>query len=98
MTSEEQLRLWVAGQSVHRDDVFIDIVDEHDNVLKRERVEGGECCPDFSCCEPRCAWPIALRERFAKSSEDERLNMLFMSLSDLLKDEPVYIAGQSAEN
>lgn len=44
-----------------------------------------ECCPDFSCCQPRLQWPEAKRRQFAQAGRRERDRMLFGSLYDLLK-------------
>ena len=42
--------------------------------------ERDECCPDFSCCEPRLLWPLEQRQEFADADEDVRNGMLMMSL------------------
>jgi hypothetical protein len=78
--TDEQLRLWVEGTSVHND-------------------EAGECCPDFSCCQPGLLAPKETREAFARASEEERTSMLMMFLGAAIelamegKEKGVYIAG-----
>lgn len=73
MTHIEQMEKWVNGESVHNDDA---------------NVEGGECCPDFSCCAPGLLWAKETRERFAKAiyeeDEETKSEMLNESLSALL--------------
>lgn len=49
MTPAEQLRRWVAGESVH-------------NGPSPDR---GECCPDFSCCCPEIHTPMSERPGIA---------------------------------
>ncbi|MCJ7778844.1 MAG: hypothetical protein MUP16_11095 [Sedimentisphaerales bacterium] len=62
--------------------------------------EGGQCCPDFSCCKPELKAPKEERELFQqlylaeKDSEYERMLMMFLGRSiPLLTDKKVYIAG-----
>jgi hypothetical protein len=59
--------------------------------------ERAECCPDFSCCEPQNAWPIAKRIKFAEAFVNEDYetthNMLMSALVDMVDDDNVYIAG-----
>lgn len=61
ITSDEQLRRWVSGESVHR------LIDD---------VEGGECCPDFSCCKPKLMADESIRRAFASASDQERFTFL----------------------
>lgn len=68
MTCDEQLKLWVGGKSVHNPD----------------RPGGGECCPDFSCCQPALLWPKEKREEFAAADEEKRFGMLSGALRALL--------------
>lgn len=87
MTPEEQIDEWVKGNSIHNDDDRqVSVVDENNNVVDTITLEGGECCPDFSCCRPEMKWPIELREKFKKSSEEVRQQMLMMSLTDITKE------------
>lgn len=65
----------------------------HDNEI-------GECCPDFSCCEPRIETPKEERELFASLFVDEehekchRILMMFLGRAmPLLTDKKVFIAG-----
>jgi hypothetical protein len=77
MTNEEQLRQWVAGNPIHND--------EHP-----AGIEGGECCPDFSCCNPELLAPKAIREEFAAAraaGDDKKVNrMLVAFLSTSLEN------------
>ncbi len=84
MTSDEQLNAWVNGESIHNHDKVVNIVDENDQVLYTEKVYGGECCPDFSCCEPALLWPKELRQKFKDATEAVRSEMLMMSLQQLV--------------
>jgi len=47
ISSDEQLTLWERGESRHQH------IDD---------VEGGECCPDFSCCHPGMLWSAEKRK------------------------------------
>ena len=85
MTVDEQLNAWVNGESLHNHDKVIDVVDENDQVLYTEKVYGGECCPDFSCCEPHLQWPKELRQKFKDATEEVRGEMLMMSLQQMIQ-------------
>lgn len=52
MTPEEQVDEWVKGNSIHNNDRTYNVVDKEGNVIATKKMVGGECCPDFSCCEP----------------------------------------------
>ena len=61
--------------------------------------ERDECCPDFSCCEPKLLAPKKVRIAFQAANEETRMGILghFLGASiTLAADEPekVYIAGQ----
>ena len=45
----------------------------------------GECCPDFSCCVTRLAWPKEKREMFLAADDWHRERMLFGSLGALVE-------------
>ena len=77
ITSEEQLRRWVEGESVHR------LWEVKDNRYD----EGGECCPDFSCCKPEMLAEKSVRQAFAAASQDERLGFLGNFLGELIARE-----------
>jgi len=66
MKPNEQLALWLEGESMH----------DHDF----DGVEGGQCCPDFSCCHPRMKWPKETRELFVdaffKGDDITTMNMI----------------------
>jgi hypothetical protein len=56
---DEQLTLWVAGESVHV------------TIPGRKR-HTTDCCPDFSCCQPALLQPLEVRQAFVTASESER--------------------------
>lgn len=93
MTPNEQLTEWVRGNSIHNDERYYDVVDDDDNIVGRDKMEGGECCPDFSCCQPDLKW--GLEERIAYANNPAvRNRMLSTALSSLLLNTPdVYVAG-----
>lgn len=80
MTIDEQLEQWLKGNSIHN----------------KER---DECCPDFSCCDGGDIAPLEVRERFVKAHREHDLEtktqMLLMFLGKALKDEKVYVIGNS---
>lgn len=98
MTPEEQLDEWVKGNSIHNNDRTYNVVDDKGNVVSTEKMVGGECCPDFSCCEPSLGWPIELRLKFKNADDATRSSMLGMSLTALVNkyapDKAVHIAGE----
>lgn len=67
---DEQLRLWVAGESVHV------------TVAGRKRGTT-ECCPDFSCCQPALLAPLEVRKAFVRASENDRHAFLLRFLKAL---------------
>ena len=82
MDPEDQVKLWVAGKSVH-------------NGSKEHPFS--ECCPDFSCCYPDLLWPLELRLKFQSATTKERHSMLGMALSALIAKEcdvAVHVAGE----
>ncbi len=60
----------------------------------------GECCPDFSCCQPELLAPIETREAFVRANEDARMSMLMSflgaGLAAAVPEKTVYIAGDPA--
>lgn len=60
ITYEEQLKRWVAGESVHRDD------DDEIPFL---------CTPDFSCCKPELAADLETRKAFVAGGDEERARL-----------------------
>ncbi len=66
MTPDEQIALWVAGDS-------------------RCPNDQNECCPDFSCCNPKLLMPLAERQRFQQATQAEREPMLMGALSALVE-------------
>lgn len=75
MTPNQQLQLWVDGKPVHNNNRYINGI----------KMNGGECCPDFSCCYPELLAPTDVRQQFAKASEIERNGMLMDFLTKLLE-------------
>jgi len=57
MKPSEQLQRWVDGDPVHNN--------EHP-----AGIEGGECCPDFSCCKPELLAPPEVRQAFKKAHDE----------------------------
>ncbi len=86
MTSDEQLQLWVDGESKHNYD--------------RCKPEG-ECCPDFSCCVEKVNTPIEVRKKFQASDDKTRLGMLGMFLGGAITlefpNKEIYISGDANE-
>lgn len=60
---DEQLALWVAGESVHL------------TIPGRKRGTT-DCCPDFSCCQPHLLQPLEMRQRYVKADERHRRLLL----------------------
>jgi len=55
-----------------------------------------ECCPDFSCCDPKLLAPLARRQAFVQAKGAERNKMLMGFLggfTDTL-DADVHLAGR----
>lgn len=52
-----------------------------------------ECCPDFSCCHPKFAWPLEKRAKFIAAHQGKREKMMMGALSALASDvgEKVYV-------
>lgn len=87
ISAEEQLRLWVEGRPVHRAPTRHDVVDEDGTVVRTRVDEGGECCPDFSCCNHNLLVPKEAREAYRDADEQERYAMLTGFLGRMLKSE-----------
>lgn len=60
----------------------------------------GECCPDFSCCNPELMVPATERVAFRDASDETRermlLGFLFEAASEM-SDGPVHVAGVETE-
>ena len=67
MTSNEQLILWVRGQSIHNG----------------TDASNGECCPDFSCCIPSLAWDYPDRLAFLVGDDETREHLLCNSIDGI---------------
>lgn len=83
ITAEEQLRRWVEGAPVHRL--------TPDRKVGKHVLEGGECCPDFSCCRPELLAPVEVRKAFAVASRKERGKLLAHFLGALIEGVPVKV-------
>lgn len=66
--------------------------------------DGGECCPDFSCCEPEFLTPKDEREAFNRADDEARHSMLMTFLGRALskhlgkkKRSRIHIAGLDAQ-
>lgn len=61
--------------------------------------ERGECCPDFSCCQPDLQVPKKVREAFKAANDEQRMEFLMGFLAAALQkatkksDKKVYLAG-----
>lgn len=89
--SEYQLSEWVEGRPWHNP--F-----DHDGTRHDGDTTKGECCPDFSCCNPNMLAPRKAREAFAKADEGVRFEMLGMFLGGALQDATdakIHIAGDA---
>lgn len=59
----------------------------------------GECCPDFSCCQPKLLADERARKVFADADEATRLSMLgmflgaAMALAAMGKAKIIYVTG-----
>lgn len=69
MTAKEQEEKWLAGESIHN---------------LSAPVVGGECCPDFSCCNPGMKWPEEKRRAFVNGDESTRHKMSLGALQELM--------------
>lgn len=102
MTPDEQLAEWVKGNSIHNNNRWYSVVDDDGKVVERRKMEGGECCPDFSCCMPSLQWTEDARRVFADADEKTRMSMLFNGLGMLINTQQtsdsggVYLAGSIA--
>ena len=90
MTSEEQVDLWVEGKPIHNHIKEITVGG------KKILLDGGECCPDFSCCQPKLLAPKEVRVLFKNGSEQVRYRLLMEFLGKMIATIPnkkVHIAG-----
>jgi hypothetical protein len=87
MTPEQQVDAWVQGNPVHNNNRWYSVCDEAGNILRREKMRDGECCPDFSCCSPHLMWPPLTRLAFKNGNKEVRSAMLRGSIQALLADE-----------
>lgn len=57
----------------------------------------GECCPDFSCCEPALLQPYEVRLAFLHGTEQRRHELLMTFLAAAMSragDKRAHIAGR----
>jgi len=54
----------------------------------------GECCPDFSCCEPRNLQPVEIRKTFAIAHYQKREDITMPMLMSFLGAGIEYMAGE----
>lgn len=66
--SDHQLREWIEGRPWHNP------------LSPQPTIEGGECCPDFSCCQSELLAPDDERRRFAQADGQLRHEMLMIFL------------------
>ena len=55
-----------------------------------------ECCPDFSCCQPKLLASEAVRRKFRDADEKARMGFLWMFLGAVIaleSDKKVYVSG-----
>lgn len=86
---EYQLSEWVQGRPWHNP--F-----DHDSTRHDGDKSRGECCPDFSCCEPNMMASKEARKAFAEAKDEDRMRLLFGFLAGLtsqIGDEEIYVAG-----
>ena len=61
---------------------------------------GGQCCPDFSCCRPELLAPQDVRDVFVEAykqgHEDGTTRVLMTFLGNAFAESNIYIAGQEA--
>lgn len=78
INSDDQLKLWIDGESVHRL-----------TTIAGRKIE--ECVPDFSCCKPKLLVDVEVRRAFTAAPDLDRTKFLGMFLGALLQDCPVKI-------
>ena len=91
MNISEQTKLWYEGKSIHN----------NDRMVNDKKLQGGECCPDFSCCVPELQAPLEVRQVFYNAylkgdqATQDRLLMEFLGkmLAVKLSEEKVHIVG-----
>ena len=76
MTPDEQLEKWVAGNPIHN----------NTREFGGRVLQGGECCPDFSCCHAQLLAPLEEREKF-RDNPKARPQMLMNFLSRFLESQ-----------
>jgi hypothetical protein len=103
MTTEEHLERWLAGESVHNHEATYMCEAEDGTLTGPFPIEGGECCPDMSCCGSPLA-PLEERQAFATAyrTQDEEAYMGFLTkwlgvtITHHAPEVTVYIAGAGA--
>lgn len=87
VTPEDQVDEWLKGNAVHNNDRWIYLTDDDDVVVRVEKMDGGECCPDFSCCSPKLLWPEEVRQSFKAADTATRWKMASMGVTAMINDE-----------
>jgi hypothetical protein len=85
MTNEEQLRLWVEGQSIHQDEAYLYVTNEWGQVIDRTPLPRGQCVPDFSCCYPELLADEGTRQRYLQACEEDDEEMV-IQMSEMFTD------------
>lgn len=80
--AEHQLTEWVEGRPWHNPWC----PNGSDN-------NGGECCPDFSCCVPEMIWARKRREDFYTADQYGREMMMLGALSGLVREHDAKVLG-----
>lgn len=103
ITRDEQLAKWLGGESIHRASTF-ELTHANGDVTE---LTGGECTPDFSCCQPELLASEETRRAFVSATEKERVEFLGVFLGAAFElaakkrgGEPpkVYIAGKAPDS
>ena len=52
-----------------------------------------ECCPDFSCCNPKLGWPMERRQKFIEADQGTREKMMMGAFGVLVEsvDKKAYV-------
>ncbi len=104
--SKHQIEEWVKGNSIHNPlSSICAVVDNDGNIVGYiDFNEGGECCPDFSCCNGGQGWSLEKRQKFKElydaGNTEACHEMLFSTLTHIseLTGNSIYVSGQIQEN
>jgi len=99
LSNQLQLELWLQGHSVHNEHGWYWSVNNRDEIVNIHKAKGGECCPDFSCCDPALAWSPEQRSIFSAASKETRTAMLMNTMQELmLKVDPGLVSRPKTLN